>query len=319
MAHSQDTAEAVGVSGEQPEDATSALEQLLDADDADGDESGSTDDQIDDDLSLEEDGEDDGESEPSKSAIAAPVSLNADEKAQFAQLPEDAQRFITSLETRRNEQVQQVTTKASNAQRDAEARAAQADAQAKQVYAQQLKHVISAFRPAAPDPAIAQTDPGMYIALKAQHDADAAQFDQFEQQVSALDGQASQEIDNNFIQARDRELMALPEVRDEATRSQFFEKAVRAATNLGLETEALNTATAAEWQKLRQIDDWKDKADKYDAAMARKMQRVRQGKGRTNRPGAAQPSSAPASTLQKQFEARPSRDTAAAMLEAYLG
>jgi len=113
--------------------------------------------------------------------------------------------------------------------------------------------------------------------------------------------------------------MALPEVRDEATRSQFFEKAVRAATNLGLETEALNTATAAEWQKLRQIDDWKDKADKYDAAMARKMQRVRQGKGRANRPGAAQPSSAPASTLQKQFEARPSRDTAAAMLEAYLG
>src|SRR5690349_6011492 len=199
MAHSQDTAEAVDVSGDQPVDTTAALEQLLDADDVEGEETGSTDDQIDDDLSLEEDGEGDETGEPTKSAIAAPVSLNADEKAQFAQLPEDAQRFITGLETRRNEQVQQATTKASNAQRDAEARAAQADAQAKQVYAQQLKHVISAFRPAPPDPAIAQTDPGMYIALKAQHDADAAQFDQFEQQVSALDGQASQEIDNNFI------------------------------------------------------------------------------------------------------------------------
>ncbi|MGJ3630090.1 hypothetical protein AB5I41_30820 [Sphingomonas sp. MMS24-JH45] len=51
------------------------------------------------------------------------------------------------------------------------------------------------------------------------------------------------------------------------------------------------TATAAEIKALRDIHDWKEKADKYDAAMSRQMQRVRDGKrGRTAKPNAAQPS-----------------------------
>src|SRR5580765_689943 len=94
-----------------------------------------------DDLSDEDlaEGEEAGEeeSEPG-AAIAPPPSLNAEEKAKFAQLQPEAQRLLAEAETRRNAQVQEATTKASEAQRTAEARAAAADAQAQVVYAQQL-------------------------------------------------------------------------------------------------------------------------------------------------------------------------------------
>jgi len=112
--------------------AAAALSDMLDAEDGIDNETQGEGEGGDEDapLELDAEGEDGGEGEP-VTAIAAPVSLNADEKARFAQLPEDAQRFVTELETRRNEQVQQVTTKASNAQREAEARAAAADANAK--------------------------------------------------------------------------------------------------------------------------------------------------------------------------------------------
>lgn len=321
MAHPQ-SAEA----GDVPvttDSAAAAFSDMLDAEDGIESETQGEGEGGDEDVPLELDteGEESGESEPT-SAIAPPVSLNAEEKNRFAQLPEEAQRFVTELETRRNEQVQQVTTKASNAQREAEARAAAADAQAKKVYAQQLMTVVSGMRPSPPDPQIAATDPGQYIHLKAQYDADAAQFDQFVQQVQTLDGEATQQIDQTFIEQRDRELLTVPEVRDEGTRAQFFEKAIDAAKSLGLQADALNGATAAEWQSLRQIHDWKTDAEKYRAAMSRQMQRVREGKNKakTMKPGAAQPiGSAKATALVQQFEAAPSRDTAAALAAAYLG
>lgn len=207
-----------------------------------------------------EEGEDD---EPATPAIEAPASLNADEKARFAQLQPEAQRMLADVEQRRNAQVTAATTKAANAQREAEQRAAMADAQAKAVYSQQLRTFAEALAPQMPDPQLAQTDPGQYVARKAQYDAARAQHDQFVQQVEALEAEANTDVDQAFVAGRDRELMAIPEVQNEETREGFFTKALKTAETLGLDMSQLKHATAAELKALRTIHDDQEDARKW--------------------------------------------------------
>ena len=253
---------------------------------------------------LELDEQDDESAEPDK-AIDAPVSLNAEEKTRYAQLPPEAQQFVAELEARRNTQVQSATTKASEAQRVAEFRAAQADAQARQNYADQLNQFANALAPQAPDPALAQHDPMQYIAQKAQFDAAKAQHDQFVQQVQAIKTEASQGVDQSFIQERDRQLLSIPDVQNEATRDAFFAKTFEAAELLGFDRNAVTTkATAQEIGMLRAISDLKAKADKYDAAMSRRMTGVRQGKTKSITPGAAQAQSSSRSVSLEQSKAK---------------
>jgi len=251
-----------------------------------------------DELDLDADGDDDeqedGDDEQSaRNAIDAPASLNAEEKAKFAALTPEAQRYVADLESRRAIQVQTATTKAADAQRAADQRAAQADAQAQARYAQQLKAIGESLAPQMPDPALASYDPATYIAQKAQYDAAKAQHDEFMQQAESLGTDAGQAMSQAEIQQRDSELMAIPEVANEATREEWFKKALGAADVLGLDRSQMDHATAAELKALRQVADWREKSEKYDAATARQMQRVRDGKkARTTKPNAAQPSSA---------------------------
>ncbi|MGJ3630089.1 hypothetical protein AB5I41_30815 [Sphingomonas sp. MMS24-JH45] len=174
------------------------------------------------DLSDDEEDEDD---EPDQPAIEAPSSLTAEEKAKFAQLPKEAQRYVADLESRRAEQVQKATTKASEAQRTAEASAARADAQAQAKYAQQLKAFADHLAPQRPDPMLAQTDPATFIALNAQNDAAKAQHDDFVQQVVTLGDEAQGAMTQAEHQERARQLMAIPEYQNDETRDGFLEKA----------------------------------------------------------------------------------------------
>lgn len=293
MAHPDDP-EAGGVPVSYDEDSAAAA--LADMNlEPEGDE--------DDDIPAEEgeldesdltEGEDEGEQddEPGEPAIAPPVSLNAEEKAKFAQLPSEAQRLILDVETRRNAQVQEATTKASAAQREAEARAAAADAEAKGLYAKQLREFVGAFEPTQPDPNLAYQDPARYVAEKAQYDAAKAQHDALVQQISGVAEEASTEARKAFIEQRDRDLMAIPEIANPETRASAVERAMNTAKLLGYDTEQLaNFGDANDIKALLQIADFKAKADKYDQAMSRKMQKVRAGKPKTLRPNAAQPES----------------------------
>jgi len=296
MAQYQDDA-ASGDFGDDLDSAAAAISNLdgvMDDDPKDDDEDSTSEEGDDLDLSEdEEDGQDDDEDEhPPEDAIDAPVSLTAEEKAKFAALPKEAQQYVADLESRRAIQVQTATTKASEAQRAAESAAARADAQAKAVYAQQLKAIGDTLAPQMPDPALAYQDPATYIAQKAQYDAAKAQHDEFMQQAELLGTDAGQAMTQAEIQQRDSELMAIPEVANEATREEWFKKALGAADVLGLDRSQMDHATAAELKALRQVADWREKAEKYEAATARQMQRVRDGKKtRTTKPNAAQPSS----------------------------
>jgi len=300
MAQYQD--DAAGGAGDDLDSAAAAISGLnldefsdTEQEDPKDDENNSEDASEDDlDLDADEDEQEDGDDEqPHAAAIDAPASLNAEEKAKFAALTPEAQRYVADLESRRAVQVQTATTKAADAQRAADQRAAQADAQAQARYAQQLKAIGESLAPQMPDPALASYDPATYIAQKAQYDAAKAQHDEFMQQAESLGTDAGQAMSQAEIQQRDSELMAIPEVANEATREEWFKKALGAADVLGLDRSQMDHATAAELKALRQVADWREKSEKYDAATARQMQRVRDGKkARTTKPNAAQPSSA---------------------------
>lgn len=295
MAHSDEGSEAVVADSLSMEDAAAVFAD--DYDDAPVEEETPTDeaeefdefDEEGDEPETEDSDEEVGEDDEPEEAIDAPVSLNKAEKEAFSQLPPEAQQFVAQLESRRASQVQEATTKASQAQRDAEQRAAAADAEAKQVYGKQLEQVLGAFRPQAPDPMLAQQDPNRYIAAKAHYDAELAQFNEFEQQVKAVSEEATQSLDKAFYEQRERELMAIPEIANEETRKGYLDKAMGAAETLGYDVaELTQTMDAEDVKRLAKVADALEKAEKYDAAMSRKMKRVRAGKQRTLKPGNAQ-------------------------------
>lgn len=297
MAHLADTSEAVDAPVSDMDSAAAAIGKLMGGGDEprDEDEDLTTDGEgepDDGDLDLDDEEQDAEDDEPDQPAIEAPVSLTAEEKAKFAALPKEAQQYVAELEGRRAVQVQTATTKAAEAQRTAEAAAARADALAQAKYAQQLKVFGDNLAPQRPDPNLAYQDPQAFIAQQAQYEAAKAQHDDFMQQVQSLGTDAETAMTEAEVQQRDRELMTLPEVANEATREQFFSKAIEAGKTLGLDMNQIGHATAGELKALRQVADWREKAEKYEAATARQMQRVRDGKkARTTKPNAAQPSS----------------------------
>lgn len=254
----------------------------------------------DEDLELEEQQED--EDDEPETAIEPPVSLNAEEKKAFAQLPPEAQQAWAASETRRNQQVQEATTKASSAQRDAEARAAQADAEAKARYSQQLEEIGKAFVPVEPQRAWYQDDVS-YLTACRQYDQQTAQHRDFMQQVADLKTEATTEADAAFLQQRDRELMAIPEVANPETRQGYLDKAFDMAAELGYDKSTLaKSISAAEVKSLVEIAGWKDKAAKFDKAMARQMQKVRSAKGKSLRPNAAPQASSRAANADQAWQ-----------------
>lgn len=289
MAHPE-TPEAVGVPVTDVDSAAAALANMDLPIEQDEELPGQDDSGDDAELDLDDEEQEDEEGEPEVPAIAAPISLNAEEKAKFAQLPPEAQQVILAVETRRNAQVQEATTKASEAQRTADARAAQADAEAKSIYGQQLEQFVSAFKPEPPDYSLAQTDPATYIAHKAAYDAQNAQYEELVQQVRGVKSEADQEAQAVFIQQRDRELLTIPEIANPETRKDYLDRAMGMASELGFDqAELAQGATARDIKALSQIADWKAKAERLDKAMSKQMQKVRAGKPRALRPNAAQP------------------------------
>lgn len=306
-------------------DAAADFEQYLDdfgldddAEDEDGADEDLSDNEEIDDLDIDDDDTGKDGDEPGEPAIEAPASLNAEEKATFAQLPKEAQQAWAASETRRNSQVQEATTKASHAQRDAEARAAAADADARATYGQQLEQFVSAFEPQQPDPQLAYQNPQQYIAEKAQYDAMKAQHDHLVQQVKGVQSQANTEAQQAFIAQRDRELMTIPEIANVETRSDYIDRAMGMAKELGFDQAELSEgATARDIKALAQIADWKALAEKYQKAMSSKMQRVRAGKQRSVKPGAAPQDSSRAAKANKSWQRVKSATSKEAKTEAF--
>lgn len=275
------------------------------------------------DIELEAEEEQEGEEGEPETAIAAPPSLNAEEKAVFAQLPKEAQEAWAASETRRNADVQNVTTKAAEAQRMAEARAAAADAEAKAIYGQQLEQVATAYAPQPPDPALAQYDPAQYIAQKAQYDAALAQHNDVMQQIRTIQAEAEQAVDQTFIAQRDALIRSHPKIANPETRDTYVKGIMDLAESAGLDPANIaRHATGEEFLALAKVFDRlstaEEKAAKYDKAISRQMQKVRASKGKNLRPGAAQQQQRANGDWQRVTSARTKEGKAEAFAD-YLG
>ena len=236
-----------------------------------------------------EEGEEESD-EQAEPAIEAPVSLNAEEKEVFAQLPPEAQRAWADSETRRNTQVQEATTKAKEAQRQAEQAAASAERQAEARRAEQLKAFTAAFEPQMPDPSQYQ-DIQFYQRDKAIYDHSKAQYDQLMQQVEGI-GVETDEMKAERIKARDAELMKIPEIANEETRDSFIKGAFEVAAELGYDqTELAEYMDATDLKALGAAAQWKRDSEELARIKARSKERRRDKK--TGQFKALKPGSAP--------------------------
>lgn len=244
--------------------------------------------EADEDLDLDDEEQADDEPEPEAPAIDVPASLNAEEKKVFAQLPPEAQQAWADSENRRNQQVQDATTKAAAKERDAQTALERADAQAAVHYAAQLKAWADTFRPQMPDPQLAYEDPARYIAEKAHYDAQTAQFQDLEQQIASVRDEAFGKAAQIDQRTRVADLMSVPELANPETRDSHVKWAREVVSELGLDPDAFEqNADSTDFKSLKRVDEWRTKAAKYDAAMSRQMQKVRASKGRNLRPNAA--------------------------------
>ena len=303
MAHSDDTPEAVDVQSLYGDDAVDAFENILanegeeeeiEAEIAEGD---ALDDIEVDDADLEE--------EEQETAILAPVSFNADEKAFFATLTPEQQQTVAAIETRRNADVQKATTKAAEAERNAVANAQGQLANIQRQYAAELASYAKAFEPQEPDYGLLATNPQAFAQEMAYYKQAMAQRDNITQQSAEAKRQADAlEAESNRaweIQQVQLLVEAVPEWKDRTKMGEEMKGLIEIGQSLGFADEALSNVDATEILALRQIKQDRDKAAKYDALVTKNMQRVRSFKGKpapVSKPGVAQPKrSAPARKL----------------------
>jgi hypothetical protein len=261
-------------------------EELPEGDEPEGDEVDEEGDEPEDEAD-----EDDEDEEPQEAAIPAPASLNAEEKAAWAQLPPEAQQTIAAIESRRTTEVQNGLAQARNAQRDAESAAASRVADAQRLFAEQQADIAQRYAPKEPSE---QDFPdwGSFSRAKAQYNHRAAQHQDLMQQLGDLHSEAvveQQRLDGESLQHEWAAVKGdLPEAADPALWQELQTRLTPVALELGYPDELLADATPTDMRAIKRAAAWKEKAEKYDSLMSRKMSKVRSG-SKTAKPNAAQP------------------------------
>jgi hypothetical protein len=294
MAH-PDTDEVLEAVDVRPADddaaAVDAFDRILsDDEEADGEDPG------DDDAEVIEDEIDEGE-EPEAPAIPAPVSFNAEEKAVFATMTPEQQQSVAAIEARRNMQVQQATTRAAEAERDATANAQAQVVEIQRQYAAGLEQYEAMFQAPRPDYSLIQTNPQeyqrqlmVYEQMNAYRENIAQQRTEAESQAKALEAQQKERFDaeQRSILARD-----LPEWNDPVKRQEIATRIVEAAKHYRFEDDELVDLSARDILALNEIANDRADAVKYRDLMAKRMEAVRSAKGKPApvqmKPGTAQP------------------------------
>jgi hypothetical protein len=256
--------------------------------------------------------------------IDPPNSLTAEEKEAFKNLPREAQEFtarrIGELEKGFQTKAQEAAQAREAARTEALQHAAQIEAQA----AEQLERYAQQFTVNPPDPVLLTSDPHTY-ALQLQ----AYQHYQAQGNQAQLDAENARARQAQYIEALEQQerqqwhqklTSDFPEFLDPASGKQGELTAL--AKELGYPDDLIIRATADDILALRKISELKAKADKFDSAMKRQMERVRAGKGSlppVSKPGVRQGPDASkrakadaAWQTAKSAKSRPAKDEALA-------
>lgn len=223
--------------------------------------------------------------------IDPPVSWNKEAKERFSQLPPDMQVFVSEQEAHRNRQVTEVTTRAAEAQREAQAQVAAQQAETQQYFAQQLEAVANAYLPPEPNPAHFQ-DMQSYGLAKEQWGQNVAQHQQLMQHAQGLRQQAEQvatQMQQQELVKDARRVMAdLPELQDTTQYQTLVQELTPIAKELGYDDERIAQAWPSDVLAMKRVAAYKSKAEKWDKLQAQKMASVRQAKAmpKVMQPGA---------------------------------
>ena len=221
--------------------------------------------------------------------ITPPASLTAEEKEAFAKWPRDAQesfqRRVTDLE-------KGFHTKAQEA-KSAKDEAVQRVLEIQDQFAQQVQALLPPI-PDKPSHLLQADDPWEYARQIETYENALAQH-QWAQQALGQIGQQTQAAREAALQQEQQESVAIlqdkfPEYLD-ATKGPEVKAALRStALELGYSDEQLAQVDATDIMAMKQANDWRTKAQKYDALMAKKMEKVRDAKNlpRVSKPGVPQ-------------------------------
>lgn len=231
--------------------------------------------------------EDEAEAPP----IVPPVSWTGENKEKFAALPRDVQEYIAQRETEREKFVQTKAQEAKQAETKAQADATAAFKQVAQTFAQQIA-ALRVQLPERPSHQLQAEDPYTYAEQMDSYERANAHNQWIEQQLRGVDHQLQQVRSVDIQRQQEVSLSVLqsdfPEYLDPAN-AELRAKLGSTAQALGYPEEQINAADHNDIKAMRTATEWREKAEKYDRLMSRKMEKVREAKGmpKVSRPGTA--------------------------------
>lgn len=272
---------------------------------------------------------DEGEDAPEEVAeppVSAPTSWSDEDKAIFSELPPEAQKIIARRESERDKFLQTKSQEARQAQQAIQQQTVQQLGQLQATYAQQLAALIPHV-PEEPSAHLLAQDPYAYAAqleghkqASAQRNAIVAQLQQIAQQQQAIEQQMTAQERQATVQTL---VEAFPEFIDPNTGPDLQKTLGATAAAMGYGAQQIAEATAQDILAMKTAHEWKTKADKYDALMAKQMEGVRAAKKlpSVTRPGAAQPKGARANeryTADRKAMQKGDKDAAARVFSRFL-
>ena len=243
---------------------------------------------------------DEGEDAPEEIAeppVSAPTSWSDEDKAVFAQLPPDAQKIIARRESERDKFLNAKSQEARQQALAIQQQTVQQLGQLQASYAQQLAALIPHV-PEEPSAHLLATDPYAYAAQLEGHKQAAGQRNAIVAQLQQIAQQQQAAEQHMTAQERQATIQTLaetfPEFIAQDTGPDLQKTLGATAAALGYGPQQIAEATAQDILAMRNAHEWKTKADKYDALMAKQMEGVRAAKNlpSVSRPGAAQPKGA---------------------------
>lgn len=246
------------------------------------------------------------EAEAESPPIVAPNSFSEEEKAEFAKLPRPMQEALARREADRDRAFHSKTQEAARAKAEAEKLALAKTADVERQALERLDQLATFLLPPQPDENLLYGGPNEQAEFNRQrymHEKALAQL----QQVAAGHLQSIQQAQTELQQRNAEEFRAtltekFPEYLDPATSPALQKELGSVAQELGYSTALIQQASADDILAMKKAAEWRSKASKYDALMAKQMSKVRAAKQlpKQTRPGVAP---APGATQDAQYQA----------------
>lgn len=266
------------------------------------------------------------EDEAEQPPIDPPVSLTAEEKDAFRNWPREAQEVLTRRVGELEKGFQSKAQEASRAEAKAHAEASEAFRNVASTFAQQLAS-LRVQLPGRPTHQLQADDPYEYAEQMDAYERAAAHNQWIEQQLRGVSRHVQQLQAADYQREQMETLTALqsefPEYLDDAKGPEIRQRLGSTALELGYSAEQIATADHRDIKAMKLATDWREKAEKYDKLMSKKMEKVREAKDLPNvsRPGTAQGKGAVANqryTADREAMRKGDRDAGARVFGRFL-